>query len=125
MNFTIDREKFKQLLSQFKGDIIYETELIQTLFNQMPENYVNDLIETLYYERIYKGTYYLVQHSVYSTDKHIFFNYAEIIEFLNSVKLDDKGINKFTISAAIEKGNVVAGYKVFKIINKEENNNNA
>ena len=52
MNFTIDREKFKQLLSQFKGDIIYETELIHTLFNQMPENYVNDLIETLYYERI-------------------------------------------------------------------------
>lgn len=121
MNFTIDREKFKQLLSQFKGDIIYETELIHTLFNQMPENYVNNLIETLYYERVYKGMYYLVQHSIYSTDKHIFFNYAEIIEFLNSVKLDDRGINKFTISAAIEKGNVVAGYKVFKINNKEEN----
>ena len=121
MNVSIDREKFKQLLSQFRGDIPYQTDLVNTLFNQMPENYVNNLIETLYYERVYKGMYYLVQHSIYSTDKHIFFNYAEIIEFLNSVKLDDRGINKFTISAAIEKGNVVAGYKVFKINNKEEN----
>lgn len=30
-NITIDRERFKELLSQFKDDIIYETELINTL----------------------------------------------------------------------------------------------
>ena len=59
-NITIDRERFKELLSQFKDDIIYETELINTLFNQMPENYIKDLIKTLYYERVYVGTYYLV-----------------------------------------------------------------
>ncbi len=46
MNVTIDREKFKQLLSQFKGDIPYQTDLVNTLFNQMPENYVNDIVKT-------------------------------------------------------------------------------
>ena len=120
-NITIDRERFKELLSQFKDDIIYETELINTLFNQMPDNYIKDLIKTLYYERVYVGTYYLVQHSVYHNDKQIFSNYSEVIDFLNSVKLEDKSVTKFTLHNAIERGTVVSGYRIFKIENKGGN----
>lgn len=120
MNYTIDREKFKQLLLQFKGDIPYQTELVNTLFAQMPDNYVDDIIKTLYYERLYVGTYYIVQHSTYTYDKHIFLNYAEVLEFLNSVKLEDKQITKFTLANAIERSTTISGYKINKII-KEGN----
>ena len=120
MNYTIDREKFKQLLLQFKGDIPYQTELVNTLFAQMPDNYVDDIIKTLYYERLYVGTYYIVQHSTYTYDKHIFLNYSEVLEFLNSVKLEDKQITKFTLANAIERGTTISGYKINKII-KEGN----
>ena len=123
MNVTIDREKFKQLLSQFKGDIPYQTDLVNTLFNQMPENYVNDIVKTMYYERIYIGTYYIVQHSVYTYDRHIFSNYSEVLDFLNSNKLEDKAITKFTLASAIERGNSLCGYKINKIVRKEENTN--
>lgn len=121
MNVTIDREKFKQLLSQFRGDIPYQTDLVNTLFNQMPDNYVNDIIRTMYYERIYIGTYYVVQHSVYTYDKHIFLNYTEVLEFLNSVKLEDKNITKFTLANAIDRGATISGYYINKVINKEDN----
>ena len=122
MNYTIDREKFKQLLLQFKGDIPYQTELVNTLFAQMPDNYVDDIIKTLYYERLYVGTYYIVQHSTYTYDKHIFLNYAEVLEFLNSVKLEDKQITKFTLANAIERGTTISGYKINKIIKEGDNN---
>ena len=123
MNYTIDREKFKQLLLQFKGDIPYQTELVNTLFAQMPDNYVDDIIKTLYYERLYVGTYYIVQHSTYTYDKHIFLNYAEVLEFLNSVRLEDRLITKFTLTNAIERGNSLCGYNIIKIVRKEEQNN--
>ena len=119
MNVSIDREKFKQLLSQFKGDIPYQTDLVNTLFNQMPNNYVDDIVRTLYYERIYIGTYYVVQHSVYTYDRHIFLNYTEVLDFLNSVKLEDKNITKFTLANAIDRHTTISGYYINKIINKE------
>lgn len=123
MNVTIDREKFKQLLSQFRGDIPYQTELVKTLFNQMPEHYVNDIVRTMYYERLYIGTYYVVQHSVYNYDRHIFLNYTEVLDFLNSVKLEDKAITKFTLSNAIDRGTSISGYYINKIVRKEEQDN--
>lgn len=123
MNVTIDREKFKQLLSQFRGDIPYQTDLVNTLFNQMPDNYVDDIVRTMYYERIYIGTYYVVQHSVYTYDRHILLNYTELLDFLNSVKLDDKNITKFTLASAIERGTPLCGYIIKKIVRKEGDNN--
>ena len=123
MNVSIDREKFKQLLSQFRGDIPYQTDLVNTLFNQMPDNYVDDIVRTMYYERIYIGTYYVVQHSVYTYDRHIFLNYTEVLDFLNSVKLEDKAITKFTLANAIERGTSISGYKINKIVRKEEEHN--
>lgn len=123
MNVSIDREKFKQLLSQFKGDIPYQTELVTTLFNQMPDNYVDDIVRTMYYERLYIGTYYVVQHSVYTYDKHIFLNYAEVLEFLNSVRIEDRLITKFTLANAIERKTSICGYYINKIIRKEEQSN--
>lgn len=123
MNVTIDREKFKQLLSQFRGDIPYQTELVNTLFNQMPEHYVNDIIRTMYYERLYIGTYYVVQHSVYNYDRHIFLNYTEVLDFLNSVKLEDKTITKFTLANAIDRKTSICGYIINKIVRKEGQNN--
>ena len=123
MNVTIDREKFKQLLSQFKGDIPYQTDLVNTLFNQMPDNYVDDIIRTMYYERIYIGTYYVVQHSIYTYDRHIFLNYSEVLDFLNSIKLEDKAITKFTLSSAIDRGTSISGYKINKVVRKEEQGN--
>ena len=97
--------------------MLYATVRMST---QMPDNYVDDIIKTLYYERLYVGTYYIVQHSTYTYDKHIFLNYAEVLEFLNSVKLEDKQITKFTLANAIERGTTISGYKINKII-KEGN----
>ena len=36
MNVTIDREKFKEMLKQFKGDVGYQAELVKVLFSQLP-----------------------------------------------------------------------------------------
>ena len=116
MNVTIDREKFKQLLLQFKGDIPYQTELINQLLSQLPDNYLQSLVRTLYYEYSFIGTYYIVEHATYTYDKHIFLNYAEVLEFLNSVKLEDKLITKFTLTNAIKRGTTINGYFVKKII---------
>lgn len=123
MNFTIDRERFKELLFQFRGDIPYQTELVKQLFDQLPDAYVDDIVKTMYYERIYIGTYYVVQHSIYTYDRHIFSNYTDVLDFLNSVKIEDKTITKFTLANAIDRGTTICGYKINKIINKEEISN--
>lgn len=115
MNVTIDREKFKQLLLQFKGDIPYQTELVNTLLNQMPDNYIRDLINTLYYERVYQGDYYIVQHSVYSYDKHYCKTFSETLDYINSIRVDDSFTTKGGLVSAIEKGKLVAGYKIIKV----------
>ena len=123
MNFTIDRERFKELLFQFRGDIPYQTELVKQLFDQLPDAYVDDIVKTMYYERIYIGTYYVVQHSVYNYDRHIFQNYAEVLDFLNANKLEDKAITKFTLTNAIDRHTTISGYYINKIIRKEEDVN--
>lgn len=120
MNFTIDREKFKELLSQFRGDIIYQTELLHTILNQLPDAYVDDIVRTLYYERLFIGTYYEVQHTLYKQDKRIFLSFSEVQEFLNEVRLDDKVVGKFALANAIQNGNSISGYIIRKIIRTKE-----
>lgn len=117
-NFTIDREKFKELLVQFKGDISYQTELVKILLNQLPDNYVNELVNTLYYERLYKGTYYIIQHHLYPQDRKIVQTFDECFAYLKSICFDEVTI--YQLKKAVENNTMICGYYVTRYKNKED-----
>lgn len=78
----IDKERFKGFLNQFVGDAPYQVELVETLFEQMPIQVRNNLIEEYYYKYIYKGSVYVAQHIVYKADIHRFATLDSLKAFL-------------------------------------------
>lgn len=78
----VDKERFKSFLTQFIGDAPYQVELVETLFEQMPIQVRNNLIEEYYYKYIYKGDVYLAQHMVYQADVHRFASLDGLKDFL-------------------------------------------
>lgn len=85
----VDKERFKEFLTQFIGDAPYQIELVNTILNQMPEKVAKQLIEELYYDHVYQGPLYKVQHAVFKEDVRFFPNFESLTKFLNE-------INKFS-----------------------------
>lgn len=78
----IDKERFKSFLEQFIGDAPYQVELVNTIFEQMPHQVRDGLIEEYYYRYVYKGTVYVAQHMVFTSDIHRFPNLESLKQFL-------------------------------------------
>ena len=81
----VDKQKFKEFLTQFIGDAPYQIELVKTILDQMPEQVTKQFIEELYYEQVYDGPLYIAQHAVFKEEIHYFPNFVSLTKFLNEV----------------------------------------
>lgn len=118
MNITIDREKFKEMLKQFKGDVGYQAELVKVLFSQLPDSYVNELVNTLYFERVYEGTYYLIQHHLYPQDRKLVKTFDECFDYLSSICFET--ITPIKLRRAISNKSMLCGYYITRYRNHTE-----
>jgi hypothetical protein len=120
-NVTIDKERFIEILDQFKYDIPYEMDLVRRLINNMPEQASECIIKELYFERIHKGPVFRAVHYVYQDDINLFTSQKQLLEFLKerNMEFTDEFWNTIdgrTLESFIKKRNPLCGY----IISKEE-----
>ena len=81
----VDKQRFKEFLTQFIGDAPFQIELVKTILDQMPEQVTKQFIEELYYEQVYDGPLYVAQHAVFKDEIHYFPNFVSLTKFLNEV----------------------------------------
>ena len=116
----IDKERFKGFLLQFVGDAPYQVELVETLFEQMPIQVRNNMIEEYYYKYIFKGPVYVVQHMVYKADVHRFASLDLLKRFLiekSMGTLDEEFLNSCKpafFDKKIQEHEPLAGYYIMK-----------
>ena len=122
-NISIDRNRFLEILDQFKYDIPYEVELVKRLLNNMPEQAAKSVVEELFFTHVYKGPVFKAVHFVYHEDIHWFTNQKALLEFLKECNMEFteefwNTIDGRTLESFIKKRNPICGY----IISKEEIN---
>ena len=120
-NVSINKDKFLEILDQFKYDIPYEVQLVKRLLSNMPEQASKCVIEELYFEFIYKGPVFKAVHYLYQDDIHMFTNQKALIEFLKERNMEFSDafwetVDGRTLDSFIKKRNPLCGY----IISKEE-----
>lgn len=120
-NVSINKEKFMEILDQFKYDIPYEVELVKRILSNMPEQAAKCVIEELFFTTIYKGQVFKVVHYLYQDDIHWFTNIKAMLAFLKERNLEFSEeywniIDGRTLDSYIRKGTPFCGY----IISKEE-----
>jgi hypothetical protein len=120
-NISINKERFVEILDQFKYDIPYEVELVKRLFNNMPEQAAKCVIEELYFKTVYKGPVFKAVHYIYQEDIHWFAHQKALLEFLKERNMEFSDefwstIDGRTLDSFIRKRNPLCGY----IISKEE-----
>ena len=119
MRLEIDKERFKQYLEQFIGDAPYQIELVKTLLAQMPPKASTALIEELYFENVYVGAVYKIQHVTFKDDIHYFPN-IELLEkyFKENCFYEDKHVfdnfDKMFVDRYCLNGKPFLGYKISK-----------
>lgn len=116
----IDKERFKDFLNQFIGDAPYQVELLETILSQMPPQVRNNFIEEQYYKYNYKGTVYVVQHMVFTSDIHRFASLDSLKQFLIERSMGTITPDFFAFCKAgffdkkIEEHEPLAGYYISK-----------
>jgi hypothetical protein len=120
-NISINRDKFLELLDQFKYDIPYEVQLIRRLISNMPEQAANCVIEELYFEKIYKGPVWKAVHYLYKDDIHLFTNQKAMLAFLKERNMEFtdefwETIDGRTLDSYMKRRSPFCGY----ILSKEE-----
>ena len=114
MRLAIDKDRFKELMGQFKNDVPYSTELIKMLLAQMPQQAAKGLMEELYYKYIYTGEIYTVQHCNFKTDIRYFTNLQMVKDYLIEVCLEDgeylKTLSNSVINKKIKNREPICGY---------------
>lgn len=115
---AINKEAFKTILAQFSDDVAFETELLNQLFNQLPQHYVDEIIKEQYFERLYNKCYFVIQHSIYKADRKVFGKIEEVAAYLDSLCLDDRKITMYSALNACEKGKPLVGYYITKKFGK-------
>lgn len=114
MNVAINKEAFKNILTQFSGDISFETELLHQLFSQLPDVYVDEIIKEEYFKRLYPKLYFVIQHATYKADRKCFGRVDEVVSYLNTVNVDTKQVTQSAVTYALQKGTTVCGYYITK-----------
>ena len=120
-NVAINKDKFLEILDQFKYDIPYEVQLIHKLLDNIPEQARKCIVEELYFKWIYKGPVFKAVHYLYQDDIHLFTNLKNLIDFLGERNMEFSEefwntIDGRTIDGYIRRHSPLCGY----IISKEE-----
>jgi hypothetical protein len=119
-NYFIDREKFLEIMSQFKGDIPYLQKLFNKVKELLPEEYFKQLVTDQYHSYVYDSDYYLAEHYIYSDDKHYFKDFEQLYEFLKEKNLEKEVILKRNkVDIAMNTPYPISGYKISFVKKKE------
>lgn len=94
----IDKQRFKEFLSQFIGDAPFQIELINTILDQMPSQVTSQFIEELYYDQVYDGPLYIAQHAVFKEEIHYFPNFVSLKKFLEEANKFSREYNTDTLA---------------------------
>jgi len=120
-NVSINKDKFLEILDQFKYDIPYEAQLVKRILSNMPEQASKCVIEELYFQFIHKGPVFKAVHYLYQDDIHMFTSQKNLLDFLRERNMEFteefwNTIDGRTLDSFIRKRNPLCGY----IISKEE-----
>lgn len=120
-NVSINKDRFLEILDQFKYDIPYEVQLVKRLLDNMPEPAAHAVVEELYFKHVYKGPVFKIVHYLYQEDIHWFTNQKAMLSFLKerNMEFSDEFWNTIdgrTLDSFIKKRNPLCGY----VISKEE-----
>lgn len=118
-NVSIDKEKFLEILDQFKYDIPYEAQLVKRILSNMPEQASNCIIEELYFQNIHKGLVFKAVHYAFKDDIHLFTSQKALLEFLKERNMEFSEefwntIDGRTLDSFIKKRNPLCGYIISK-----------
>jgi hypothetical protein len=118
-NISIDREKFLEILNQFKWDIPYEVEIVKHIIDNLPDQAAHGLIRDLYFTHIYKGQVYKAVHWAFKEDINMFTTWQELVAFLKYKSLDIakdyfSTVTGRTIEGYIKSGQPLCGYIITK-----------
>lgn len=75
---------------------------------------MNSIIRTWYYERVYQGDYYVVQHVTFKDVIEYFTEFREVVDYLNHSVITGDKITDYQVKQAIQKGIILQGYKVYR-----------
>jgi hypothetical protein len=120
-NVSIDREKFLEILDQFRWDIPYEVEVIKHILDNLPTQAAEGLIRELYFTRLHKGVVYKAVHCVFKDDINMFITFQDLVTFLKTKSFEIPKeywdtVTGRTIAGYVSSGQPLCGY----IITKEE-----
>jgi hypothetical protein len=118
-NITINKDRFIEILDQFKYDIPYEVQLVKRILSNMPDQAAKCVIEELFFTTIYKGPVFRVVHYLYQDDIHWFTNIKSLLDFLKERNLEFSDeywatIDGRTLDSYIRRHNPLCGYFIYK-----------
>ena len=112
----INKQRFKELLPQFTGDVPYEIELINLLLEQLPAPAREGFMTEYFYSNYYKGELFVIQHVVFTDDIRYFLSIDEVIEYLKNYCLDKdhylREVNKLYVYNCIKTKQPIFGYLI-------------
>jgi uncharacterized membrane protein len=111
MNVTINIDQLKATIKQIKSPPISK-EIAELALEQLPKNLLDDLIQTIYYERVKQTPYFIAQHVTLLLNKYYFDSLKDLIEFLNRNSLHQQKINDKIVQTALEKNIPLEGYNI-------------
>jgi hypothetical protein len=112
-NYFIDKEKFLELLDQFKGDLPYLQKIYNKVKSLLPEEYFKQLTADMFHQYVYDKEYYVAEHHIYSDDKHYFKSFEELYEFLKEKHLEKEyPLKKNKVELAMNTPFPISGYKI-------------
>jgi hypothetical protein len=112
-NFFIDKEKFLEIIEQFKGDIPYLQMIYNKVKTLMPEEYFKQLTADMFHQYVYEKEYYVAEHHIYTDDKHYFKTFEELYEFLKDKHLEKEfPLRRNKVELAMNTPFPISGYKI-------------
>lgn len=116
MRVEMDKDRFIELLGQFRTDVPFEMTMIRTLLTQMPQQAKEGFIEELYYKYRYTGPIYIVQHCNFKTDVRFFTNLQMVKDYLIEICLEDKDylttLSNSVITKKMKNKEPICGYYI-------------
>lgn len=113
-NVSINKSAFLSILNQFKGDVVFQRELIDTIMGNLPTNYKKTMLTELYYEHVYEGAYYRLSHMTYKSNIMYFTKVTDVQEFLKEWTASDRKYPYTAINKAIKNKKPLCGFYITK-----------
>jgi hypothetical protein len=82
-SINIDKERFLNLIEQFRHDIPFQQMMFNKLKSIMPEEYFKQMIADMFHQYVFADEYYIAEHHIFKDQKHYFKTFDELHQFLS------------------------------------------